>query len=150
MVAGWRREGGDNVARLWDMRDPYAELPPIILRGHEGDLYGGFPSPSSTLAFSPDGQWLATVGHDKIARLWDMQNPSAEPLIFFGHQGWLSTLSFSPDGRWLATASEDSTARLWDMHAESASAQPIVLRGHEDFIGNVAFSPDGRWLATGG
>ena len=135
------------IARLWDMRNLSAE--PIVLKGHEDFI--------DTLAFSPDGNWLATGSdEDTTAYLWDMRNPSAQPIVLKGHEEPILTLAFSPDGDWLATGSginlPDSTltigaARLWDMR--DPTAKPIVLKGTEGEINTLAFSPDGNWLATG-
>jgi WD40 repeat protein/energy-coupling factor transporter ATP-binding protein EcfA2 len=121
------------------MRDSLSQVGGIPLGGHEGAI--------TTLAFSPDGNWLATGSADTTARLWNMNNPSAEPIVLKGHEEGISTLAFSPDGNWLATGSSDTTARLWNMR--DPSGEPILLKGHEDYISTLAFSPDGNWLATG-
>jgi WD40 repeat protein len=80
---------------------------PVVLAGHEG--------PVSALAFSLDGNWLATVSGDNTVQLWDVTNPNstAKPVVLRGHEGPVSVLAFSPDGYWLATGSQDQTARLW-------------------------------------
>ena len=93
-------------------------------------------------------RWLATGSWDASARLWDMQNPSADPIDLRGHVSIITALAFSPDGRWLATTGIlGDPACLWNM--QNPSADPIVLRGYESDITALAFSPDGRWLATG-
>ena len=42
-----------------------------VLRGHEKEVIG--------VAFSPDGQVLATTSTDQTVRLWSLSNPTAEP-----------------------------------------------------------------------
>ena len=57
--------GDDYPARLWDLsaKDPSAN--PVILRGHEGEVYA--------VAISPDNHWVVTGSRDKTARLWLLQ-----------------------------------------------------------------------------
>ena len=76
----------------------------ISLLGHQGRVF--------VVAFSPDGQSLASLSEDHTIRLWDPARPTAEPAILHDGSGF-STMSFSPDGRWLATGSGDGTVKLW-------------------------------------
>ena len=109
-------------------------------------LYGPENAPQ-TLAFSQDGQWLATGSLGNTVRLYYMQDLSADPIILQGYGDSISTLIFSQDSQWLAAGSSDNAARLWNM--QDLSADPIILYGHRNAINTLAFSQDGQWLATG-
>jgi eukaryotic-like serine/threonine-protein kinase len=80
-------------------------------RGHSNTL--------SDLAFGPDGAMLATVGHDRTLRLWDLQEtPSAtERYAIVAHRDWVRSVAFSPDGWSLITSGDDGRVRLW--HTET-------------------------------
>ncbi len=67
------------------------------------------------VAFSPDGQWLATASDEKFARIWEAA--TGREVARMTHEGFVNHVAFSPDGRWVATASDDGTARVWEASA---------------------------------
>jgi eukaryotic-like serine/threonine-protein kinase len=96
------------------------------------------------VAFSRDGQTLATADNTTTITLWDSNTGRAQNQLR-GHTRLISSLAFSPDGEKLASASWDSTVIVWDL----ATGQPTTrLLGHMRSVLCVAFSPDGRRLAT--
>jgi WD40 repeat protein len=100
----------------------------------------------TSVAFSPNGQRLASAGAQNTVRLSNAETgqPIGSPLT--GHTGAVTGVAFSPDGHRLASSSYDSTVRLWD----ADTGQPIgaPLTGRAGAVLGIAFSPDGQRLAS--
>jgi WD40 repeat protein len=110
---------------------------PRTLRGHASDV--------NSVAFSPNGQILASGSDDKAIKLWDVAT-GKETYTFKGHFGWIWAIAFNPDDKTLASGSADKTIKLWNL----ATTEEIrTLKGHTDGVATVAFSPDGKTLASG-
>ncbi len=85
-----------------------------------------------SVAFSPDGLLLATVGKDaNLIRLWDVTNGELLRELH-GHSGYINSLMFSPDGQVLLSGSGDATAKLWDVVSGRELATLVALAGNLD------------------
>jgi WD40 repeat protein len=99
-----------------------------------------------SVAFSPDSTKVASVGNDKLIRLWDAVT-GKELRQLTGHQGGVESVAFSPDGKSLLTASYDQTLRLWDVATGKEIRQ---FSGHTGAVLPVAMAPDGKTAASEG
>jgi hypothetical protein len=143
-LAAWprRAEPNSDLARLAsapvNLSNAFVAMRERLrLEGHEDRV--------TSVAFSPDGQRLATGSDDGTARVWDAAT-GAEVLRLEGLEGQFTSVAFSPDGQRLAIGSGDSTARVWDF---ATGTEVLRLEGHESWVLSVTFSPDGLRLATG-
>lgn len=95
-----------------------------------------------SIAFSPDGQFLASAGRDIKIWLWDVATGQALYYLS-GHTKAINSLAFSPDGQMLVSASDDQTIRLWSLEEELHT-----LQGQSKEVNHVAFSPDGKSIVS--
>jgi WD40 repeat protein/serine/threonine protein kinase len=74
------------------------------------------PRDSQNVAFSPDGQMLATVGPDQIVEFWDAQTGQPKHKIVLGVG--LILVKFAPDGRHVAVATRNGTVYILRLAAK--------------------------------
>ncbi|PYH67712.1 Pfs, NACHT and WD domain protein [Aspergillus vadensis CBS 113365] len=65
-----------------------------------------------SVAFSTDGQLVASGSSDKTVKVWDTLTGNLQKII--DHTGWVRAVAFSPDNKLLASGLSDGTIRLWD------------------------------------
>ncbi|NEQ70693.1 MAG: hypothetical protein F6K21_35420, partial [Symploca sp. SIO2D2] len=94
------------------------------------------------IAFSPQGNLLASASEDNTIKLWNQKGKLLETLK--GHQGWVYGVAISPDGKTIASVGEDKTLKLWNLDGKELK----TIQGHTDEIWGVAISPDGQTIAS--
>ena len=135
IASGWDNEAwNEGVVRVWD---PVSET-----------LLSCFCVPGSkvnSVAFSADGNLIATGSTDEIVRVWEAKS-GTELGAFSGHNGCVKSVAFSPSGDRIVSGSLDHTVRMWDART---GEQLNVWRGHDASVESVAFSPCGDRIVSG-
>ena len=97
------------------------------------------PLVSWSMAFSPDGQILASQSHNTID-LWDLQTEALLDTIT--KDGISRGVSFSPDSQMIAAIDTDGVVLLWDVKTKTLLRTLIAARTI-----SISFSPDNQMIA---
>lgn len=135
-----------------------------ILKLREVNRLAGHTGSVIDMAFSPDGQTLASVGKDRQLRVWDIATGRmSDPLFGLGHLDDVVTVAYNPQGTLIATGSYDGSVKVWryDTHYKESLFSPDGSAGiypyrtpqtlpqqHQDWVTKVAFNQAGNRLAS--
>jgi WD40 repeat protein/serine/threonine protein kinase len=99
----------------------------------------------TSVAWSPDGRYIASTGLDNTTRVWDTMTWRLLRTIEWTPRFKLG-LSWSPDSQWLAWGTAGAQVELWNVQSDEFKS----LRGPTSSVWTVAWSPDGKSLASAG
>lgn len=99
-----------------------------------------------SVAWSPDGEYIATASLDYTVKVWDARTGELV-CTYAGHSAEVFALAWSPDGRYIASGSGDETVQVWN--AQDCGA-PATTYDETGPVMSVAWSPDGTEIASGG
>jgi WD40 repeat protein len=147
VAGGEAGKSGDVWLFRVDSDGRLSSTPQVTITGHKDTVYA--------LAFSPDGNTLATAGYDRLIHLWDISSGSSSSSVLINtpkltlkdHSDTVYGLSFHPGGELLASAGADRAVKVWDV---ANGKRLYTLSDPTDWVYCVAWSPDKKHLAAGG
>ncbi len=117
---------------------------PHTLKGHKDWV--------NSVAFSPDGNLIASGSEDNSIKLWNAKTGKSLRTLKKnwwqrGNNSAILSVAFSPDGHTLASGSEDNTIKLWNVKTGKVQK---TFEGEDWWVNSITFSPDGRTFASEG
>ncbi|WP_339901118.1 hypothetical protein [uncultured Cyclobacterium sp.] len=107
-----------------------------------------------TMALSPTGNSIMTVGWDGQAIVWDLKGNKLES--FEGDFAEISLAAISPDGNSVLSLGSlplEGSSKTWSYNILSIwdlkTNKIQILEGHKENISSLAFSPNGNSILTG-
>lgn len=146
----WLLSGGYDGRLIWWPAQAEKPEPIRKIDAHQGWI--------RALAVSPNGQLVATVGNDRLVKLWKVEDgsPVAE---FSGHESHVYNVAFHPGGQELATCDHHGIVKHWslkekkqlrELKAAELHKYDPTFHAHIGGARAIEFTPDGKLLALGG
>jgi eukaryotic-like serine/threonine-protein kinase len=139
----------DQTVQIWNVeqmeQNEQTRLTPLqgsvlMCRGHAGLV--------SAVAWSPEGQNLASSSWDATVQTWETLSGN-RVLTYREHTKSVTALAWSSDTHnpLLASGAYDQTVRVWKA---TTGEHIFTYTGHSSGVAAVAWSPQGKRIASGG
>jgi eukaryotic-like serine/threonine-protein kinase len=106
-----------------------------ILHGHSGAV--------TSVAWSPNGLFLASGSADNSVRQWDVEQGQSH--VYSGHSDEVLSIAWSPNSSFLASGGKDTTVRIWNQTGPSHYA-PVAVG---TVVNDLVWQHDNRSLFAG-
>ncbi len=100
--------------------------------------------PVNSIAFSPDGQIIASGSADGNVKLWESSS-GKQIKSLIRHPYPIISIAFSPDGNILACGSDSGSIALWDLNYKEKIR---TFKEHEGKVWSILFSNDGKLIVS--
>ncbi len=139
--------GLDGCAQTHPASSTPVPVPTARPQGSVLYTYHGHTNRVTTVAWSPNGKYIASGSLDQTVQVWSANaGDHFHPVIYHGHSAGVLAVAWSPDSSRVVSGSIDKTVQVWNaMRGE----QTALYHGHTDIVNTVAWSPDGKYIATG-
>ncbi len=123
---------------VWWVKSMLLPHPIYIYRGHTDRV--------STVAWSPDGQYIASGSNDKTVHIW---NAYTYELVFKYHGPFLyiDSVAWSPDSQRIAVGGWGEAVQAWDVQDGN---HLLTFKKVASASQSVAWSSEGTRIASGG
>jgi WD40 repeat protein len=114
------------------------------------------PNSISTLAFSPDGNWLVSGEGSAMGAFLNPRQPvggrvlvwdtnTGQDISSLKHDDEILSLAFSPNGKWIVSGSYDGTAKVW----EAKTGAELNLMRFGQPVTKVLFNKESQLIISG-
>ena len=137
---------GDKTARIWDMTEGTSK----VLSINDADTVNNDAGVTS-VAISPNGQYVAAGSLDTIVRIWDVATGHLVERLRV-HRDSVYSVVFTPDGKGIVSGSLDKTLKYWDVSGlmarpptDKPSPCTMSFLGHKVRGSILPSSPCSKW-----
>ena len=134
-----------------EKKSPLAIIPVMMPQTGEVRRFEDMGWGIRSLAFSPNGRWLAAGKNDRALLLLDV--PEGGNLDFrddLESLGQVTCVTFSPSGEQLLAAGGSGLIKVWDVKPTGRLAERSQYVGHNGGIRSIHVRSDGKFALSGG
>ena len=108
-----------------------------VTTGKSIQTFRGHSDVVRSIAYSPNGNSIASGSEDATVKLWDVNTGNCTKTFY--HDFEIYCITYSSNGNQVASTGQENVVRIWDIDTGICTN---TLNGHIDTIFRFAYSPN--------